>query len=92
MIAVLARLKHVLAALPPNLAREHRRYVAAVEEVYEAHKWVCERFRGAEKLSLRMSVTAGKSSLEVLDRFKRNRMHMAEAGGCEQTRAKKAQR
>lgn len=66
LVKLLGRLRPDLADLPPELAAEHRRMVAALQQVYESHKYVCARFGGDRGASLRMSATTTVTAVDVI--------------------------
>ena len=77
---LVARLTH----LREPLLRAQQRWPAAyalmrqaLGEVYDNHRWVCERFDGAKVPSLRTSSVCGQTSaVEMLDRFRAHRLDM----------------
>lgn len=80
MINVLKRLKPVFEKLPATLKHQHEKLLWAMAAAYDSHKFVCSKFKGGEMPSLRMSKESSKTSVEVLETFKKNRMQLAGSG------------
>jgi hypothetical protein len=74
LVKTLVRLKPMFLNLTPPLQAQHALFVQALDETYEAHKFVCARFIGEEQPSLRMRPDSEKSALSVLDQFKQTRL------------------
>jgi len=70
LVKLLALLRPELRALPPDLAADHRLFLAAMESAYESHKYVCARFGGDRSASLRMSQASTVSAVEVINGLK----------------------
>lgn len=74
LVKTLVRLKPLFMSLTPPLQEQHALFLAALDDTYEAHKFVCARFIGDEQPSLRMRPDSEKSALDVLDQFKQTRL------------------
>jgi hypothetical protein len=70
LVRQLGQLRPELRDLPYELAADHRRFVTALGQVYEAHKYVCARFGGDRGASLRMSSASAVSAVEVIHGLK----------------------
>jgi len=70
LVKLLGQLRPQLRDLAPELAQEHRLFVAALERVYESHKYVCARFGGNEGVSLRMSAASVVTAVDVIHGLK----------------------
>lgn len=78
VVSLIGQLKPVFARLPRRLHDSRQLFLAGAAAVYESHKYVCELFGGGETNSLRMNESSEKSSVEVLDIFKVNRLRPVE--------------
>jgi hypothetical protein len=76
LIRQLIQLKETFKQLPPDLKKQHQRFVWAMSTAYDSHKYVCASFKGGEVKSLRMSESSDKTSVEVLESFKQNRLKL----------------
>jgi hypothetical protein len=74
LLHILKELRPTFQDLDPRLKPQHQHFMQAFELAYEAHKFVCGRFRGDEEPSLRMPPTSTKSSVDVLDDLKSSRI------------------
>jgi hypothetical protein len=70
LVSLLGVLRPELRDLPAELVADHRRFVAAMERVYEAHKYVCARFGGDRGASLRMSAASTVTAVDVIHGLK----------------------
>ncbi len=70
----LANLKPIFTNLDPCLQAQHAQFTRAFEVTYDAHKFVCARFRGEEIPSLRMNPGSKRSAVAVLDQLKSVRL------------------
>jgi hypothetical protein len=80
LIAVLTRLRPLMSAAAVRFAAEHARLTAALNQVYDDHKFVCARFVGAEKPSLRCPRAVELSGVEQLERYQRARIGLLAPG------------
>jgi hypothetical protein len=78
VIRLIGQLKPIFATLPKQLHDSRQLFLAGAAAVYESHKFVCELFGGGATSSLRMNESSEKSSVEVLDIFKVNRLRPVE--------------
>jgi hypothetical protein len=74
MLTVIRRLRPLLAEMPTGLEEKHSRYLVAASAAYDAHKYVCERFKGDAQPSLRQPTGADRPAVDVLEQLKRNRL------------------
>jgi hypothetical protein len=70
LVSLLAALRPELRDLPVELVADHRRFVAAMEQAYEAHKYVCARFGGDRGASLRMNTASTVTAVDVIHGLK----------------------
>ncbi len=77
LMEAMVRVKPALLAGPEPVREAHGRFVAAMADTYDAHKYVCSRFDGDREPSLRMSAGNKTSAVEVLERFKQQRRRRA---------------
>lgn len=80
MVRLLTRLRELLDELPGGLVSELEAFASALDETYEAHKLVCERFGGAGRPSLRMGERAKEPAVQVVDHLKRSRLRLVRPG------------
>jgi hypothetical protein len=66
--------KSSLEILKDRDASRYEGIVAALSNVYDAHKCVCSRFVGTDRSSLMMVREVGRSAIDHLDRFRSARM------------------
>ena len=77
LVNLMSRMRPVLAQLQQRHPGPYAAMTQALGALYEDHKFVCERFDGAAKGSLRSEgKSGGHSGVEMLDRFKTQRMKM----------------
>jgi hypothetical protein len=76
LVEVLSSLRPVFLNLDPSLQQQRDEFHAAMSHAYESHKFVCSSFVGTERTSLLMTERTEKSAVEVLDHFKRVRLHL----------------
>lgn len=74
LLKILQELKPIFAKMDDHLYNRHRQFSQAMEATYEAHKFVCGRFKGCEEPSLRMNANAKMSSVDALDQLKHSRL------------------
>jgi len=78
MVKTLGSLQPLLQNLPPNLMLQYEHFSQTFELAYDAHMFVCERFRGGERPSLLVTtrVTGGtdETAVDVLKRLKTERV------------------
>lgn len=74
LLLIIRELKPVFANLPPQLAHTRRMFFDALAAVYDCHIHVCDQFGGGKTGSLRMNESTEKSSVEVLETLKENRL------------------
>ena len=72
---ILRDLKPTFSQPPAELAEAMQKFRQAFAIMYDAHKYVCERFEG-DAPSLLMGEEAQKSAGEMIDTFKRNRLRV----------------
>ena len=72
---ILRDLKPIFSAPPAQLAESMQKFRQAFAIMYDAHKYVCERFEG-DAPSLLMGAEAQKSAGEMIETFKRNRLRV----------------
>lgn len=70
---ILRRLKPLFAEPPAELAPAVQQFRQAFAVMYDAHKYVCDKFEGGQP-SLLMGEEAQKTAAEMIDTFKRNRL------------------
>ncbi|NTX16520.1 hypothetical protein HUA76_37685 [Myxococcus sp. CA056] len=76
MVKVLAGLRPIFAGLPVELEEAREAFYQSVARAYDAHKTVCASFVGTERTSLLMAERTEKSAVELLEHFKRVRLHL----------------
>jgi hypothetical protein len=76
LIKTLVEMKPSFESLDPALRPYYSRFRSAFQSAYEAHKFVCARFRGDEKPSLLMKSSSKTSAVEELDHYMHKRMQM----------------
>jgi hypothetical protein len=84
------RLMHVLRQIKPSLdllqtqfPDDHQRLAQAFLEMYESHKFVCERLVGKSPSLMMSTGVSAKSGVEELDKFKARRMKVFETRSAE---------
>jgi hypothetical protein len=70
---VLRQLKPIFADPPSELSLAVQNFRQAFAIMYDAHKYVCDKFEGGQP-SLLMGETAQKTAADMIDTFKRNRL------------------
>ena len=77
LVRLLSQLRPVLQQAQQRWPERHAAMALALNQVYQDHKWVCERFDGATNPSLRTSSQHGDSSaVDMLSRFQARRVGM----------------
>jgi hypothetical protein len=76
LVSVLVRLRPLMAETAATLALEHQRLSMALSYVYGDHKFVCARFGGAEKPSLRCPNSSPLPGVEQLQRYQQARVEL----------------
>ncbi|WP_338871403.1 hypothetical protein [Myxococcus stipitatus] len=76
MVKVLSGLRPVFSRLPAELESAREEFYQSVARAYDAHKTVCASFVGTERTSLLMAERTEKSAVEILEHFKRVRLHL----------------
>lgn len=75
LVSLMVLMRPVLAQVQAQCPQPYAAMTDALSALYEDHKFVCERFDGGTKASLRGEGRAGAhSGVEMLDRFKTQRM------------------
>jgi N-formylglutamate amidohydrolase len=72
---ILRDLKPIFSDPPAQLAESMQKFRQAFAIMYDAHRYVCERFEG-DAPSLLMGEEAQKSAGEMIETFKRNRLRV----------------
>jgi len=77
LVALMTRLRPLLAQLKTRHPAPYAAMTQALSALYDDHKFVCERFDGAQLGSLRSEGKAGgHTGVEMLERFKTQRLKM----------------
>jgi hypothetical protein len=76
LVSVLVRLRPLMAETAVAMAAEHQRLTAALNHVYGDHKFVCARFGGTEKPSLRCPNSSPLPGVEQLERYQQARTEL----------------
>jgi hypothetical protein len=77
LVAFLSRLRQPLAAARALCPETYAGMSAALAQVYDDHRWVCERFAGTQGPSLRTDRLCGdNAAVHMIDRFKARRLDM----------------
>jgi len=78
LVATLVRIRPLMGqtAQRLRLVAEHERLKYALDQVYGDHKYVCARFGGAERPSLRCPNASPLPGVEQLDRYQRARVEL----------------
>lgn len=78
LVRLFSELRPIFMTLPSCLNAARQYFLSGGAALYEAHKFVCEKFGGGSQTSLRMNESSEKSSVDVLDIFKINRLRPME--------------
>ena len=81
LVSTLTDLKPVFKGLEGELKNRQHLLTQAFTAAYEAHKYVCSRFVGDERPSLKMGEQAKKSGLTVLGHFQNSRVRLVSPVG-----------
>jgi hypothetical protein len=73
LVAVLVRTRPLMGEIATHFATEHKRLTVALDQVYDAHKYVCARFVGEKKPSLRCPNSSPMAGVAQLDQYHRGR-------------------
>jgi hypothetical protein len=73
LVAVLVRTRPLMGEIATRFATEHKRLTVALDQVYDAHKYVCARFVGEKKPSLRCPNSSPMAGVAQLDQYHRGR-------------------
>jgi hypothetical protein len=73
-VAKMRVLRPAIERLKTMAPKAHAGVVAALAQVYESHKFVCDRFVGSDEASLLMASDCSRSAVEQIDRFKQMRL------------------
>jgi hypothetical protein len=76
LVKVLSGLRPIFSQLPAALEEAREAFYQAIARAYDAHKSVCAGFVGTERTSLLMAERTEKSAVEILEHFKRVRLHL----------------
>ena len=76
LVAVLLRTRPLMDDAAIRFAPQHQRLTAALNHVYDHHKFVCAEFDGAVKPSLRCPDSSALPGVEQLHRFQRARVRL----------------
>jgi acyl transferase domain-containing protein/NADPH:quinone reductase-like Zn-dependent oxidoreductase/acyl carrier protein len=80
LVAQLQALRPQLAAARAACPADFEAMTQALAELYDNHRWVCERFTGSAAPSLRSGhMNAEPAAVEMLERFKTRRLEMLSA-------------
>jgi len=74
-ISVLSLLKPIFKKIPVELKAHHDTFAQVLAYMYDCHKWVCGQFVG-DKPSLLSAHRSNKTSVVLLDKFKRSRLKL----------------
>jgi hypothetical protein len=74
LVELLVRTRPLMAGAATRFASEHKRLTLALNHVYDDHKFVCARFVGAKKPSLRCPNSGPLPGVEQLQRYQRARV------------------
>jgi hypothetical protein len=85
LVALLQRMRPLMADAGIRFAPQHKRLTVALNHVYNHHKFVCAEFDGAMKPSLRCPNGSSLTGVEQLHRFQRARgaLLRSESGAVE---------
>jgi hypothetical protein len=77
LVAHLSRLRQPLSAARALFPQAYADMTGALAQVYDDHRWVCERFAGTKGPSLRTDRLCGdNAAVQMIDRFKARRLDM----------------
>jgi hypothetical protein len=77
LVAFLSRLRQPLANARALFPDTYAGMTGALAQVYDDHRWVCERFAGTQGPSLRTDRLCGdNAAVQMIDRFKARRLDM----------------
>jgi hypothetical protein len=82
MVAQFARLRAMMPQIARQLEPELHHLTAALNEVYENHKFVCARFDGSRIPSLRCPNASPLPGVEQLERYQRARLELLQIEGA----------
>ena len=87
LVRIMKHLRPCMGDVATRLPNEHARFVAALQQVYDDHRYVCARFDGAAVTSLRRSGPETPAVVR-LETFKRARLRLIQPEQARTTNAK----
>jgi hypothetical protein len=73
-VRVLSQLRPLFMTIDPALAEQHQQFISAFTHTYDSHKFVCARFQGDQRPSIRMSLEAKQTAVDVIEKLKQARL------------------